>query len=64
MRLTLQQAEQFVELCEDAEWFGWDIGLITRTPQGTYRKFIAAEKGFYRVGREYAKLFEIIGARS
>lgn len=65
MNLTLQQAEKFVELCDDAEWFGWEIGLITRTPQGTYRRFIAAEKGFYSViGREYADLFKIVRNRS
>jgi len=38
--------------------------LITRTPQGTYRKFIAAEKGFYRVGKEHAELFKVIRDRS
>lgn len=64
MKLTLQQAEKFVELCDDAEWFGWEIGLITRTPQGTYRKLIAAEKGFYSVQGEYADLFKVVRNRS
>jgi hypothetical protein len=54
IKLTLQQAEQFVDNCPDAEWFGWEIGLITRTPKGTFRKLIAAREGLFSVGNEYA----------
>lgn len=64
MKLTLQQAEQFVENCPDAEWFGWDIALMIRSPKGAYRKIIAVKEGFYHVSNEFRKFFEKPGDRS
>jgi hypothetical protein len=69
-KMTLQQAESFVEQHPDAEWNGWDIHLFIEddvaqySSQGVFRngkwyrvKVIAVnEKGEYVVGNNLTRL--------
>lgn len=74
IKMTLQQAEEFVNNCPNAEWEGWDLLLLTEDPAafshkaGVFkggkwykRKVIAAKEGMYCVSDNYGRFLEKTG---